>query len=123
MLLVDTSVWVDHFRRGNARLVAALEWQRVVTHPFVIGELACGEIRDRGEVMARLQRLPVAPVATDAEALSLIENRRLMGRRLGYLDVHLLAAALLSPQLKLWTLDIALSETATRLGIGPAAAR
>lgn len=123
MILVDTSVWVDHFRRGNARLVAALERQQVVTHPFVIGELACGEISDRGEVMARLQRLPVAPVATDAEALSLIEHRRLMGRRIGYLDVHLLAAALLSPQLKLWTLDIALSETAARLGIGLAAAR
>jgi predicted nucleic acid-binding protein len=117
VILADTSVWIDHFRRGNARLVAALEWQQVATHPFVIGELACGEMPDRDGVMTRLQALPVAPVASDAEALALIENRRLMGRGLGYMDVHLLAAALLDPQLKLWTLDGPLTTAAERLGI------
>lgn len=117
MILVDTSVWIDHFRRGNARLVAALEWQQVVTHPFVIGELACGEMIDRSETMTRLQTLPVTPVATDAEVLSLIESRRLMGRGLGYMDVHMLAAALLSPELTLWTLDTPLASAAERLGI------
>jgi predicted nucleic acid-binding protein len=118
VILVDTSVWVDHFRRGNTRLIAALERQQVVTHPFVIGELACGEFGNRVQVLALLRELPVAPMATDAEALATIESQRLMGRGLGYIDVHLLAAALLSPELKLWTLDAALSATAARLGVG-----
>ena len=118
MILVDTSVWVDHFRRGNARLVTALDRQQVVTHPFVIGELACGDLNHRTESLALLRELPVAPLATDHEALALIEARKLMGRGLGYVDVHLLAAALLSPQLTIWTLDAALSTTAARLGVG-----
>ena len=117
MILADTSVWIDHFRRGNARLVAALEWQQVATHPVVIGELACGEMPNRTEVMVRLQKLPVAPIASDTEVLALIESRRLMGRGLGYMDVHLLAAALLSPELELWTLDAPLASAAERLGV------
>jgi predicted nucleic acid-binding protein len=105
-------------RRGNAQLAAALEWQQVVTHPFVVGELSCGEFNNRAQVLTLLHELPVAPVATDVEALALIESRSLMGRGLAYIDVHLLAAALLSPELKLWTLDGALSATAARLGVG-----
>jgi predicted nucleic acid-binding protein len=117
MLLVDTSVWTDHFRRGNARLRALLENQDVATHPFVIGELACGELNNRGVVLKLLHELPGATVATDEEALDVIERRRLMGRGLGYIDVHLLAAALLSPPVRLWTLDAPLASAAERLGV------
>lgn len=117
MLLPDTSVWIDHFRRGNTRLVAALEEQDVTTHPFVIGELACGDLIDRRQVLGLLHRLPQTTVATDSEVLAVIDRRRLMGRGLGYVDVHLLAAALLSPSVRLWTLDAALANSAARLGI------
>jgi predicted nucleic acid-binding protein len=117
MILADTSVWIDHFRRGNARLAAALERQQVAIHPLVIGELACGDMPDRDGLMTHLQALPVAPVASDVEALALIETRRLLGRGLGYMDVHLLAAALLSSELELWTLDGPLAAAAQRLGV------
>jgi predicted nucleic acid-binding protein len=117
MILADTSIWVDHLRRGNARLAQALDDQEVVTHPFVIGELACGDLRNRSDVLGLLQRLPKAIVATDAEALAVIEKRRLMGRGLGYIDVHLLAATLLSPTVRLWTLDVPLVTAAATLGI------
>jgi predicted nucleic acid-binding protein len=117
VILADTSVWVDHLRRGNSALVAALENQEVVTHPFIIGELACGDLRDRRQVLTLLHRLPGATVATDNEALAVIDTRRLMGRGLGYVDVHLLASALLSPPLRLWTFDAALATAADRLGV------
>lgn len=117
MILADTSIWVDHLRRGNPRLAQALDDQEVVTHPFVIGELACGDLRNRSGVLALLQRLPKAVVATDAEVLAVIEQRRLMGRGLGYIDAHLLAATLLSPAVRLWTLDAPLVSAAARLGI------
>lgn len=121
MLLADTSVWIDHFRKGNRRLAVALEEQDVATHPFVIGELACGDLDDRREVLELLHRLPQATVATDSELLEVIERRRLMGRGLGYVDVHLLAAALLSPLMKLWTLDAPLARSAARIGVAPPA--
>jgi predicted nucleic acid-binding protein len=120
VILADTSVWVDHLRRGNRALVAALEAQEVVTHPFVIGELACGDLRDRRTVLDLLHRLPTATVATDDEALSVIERSRLMGRGLGYIDVHLLAAALLSSHVTLWTFDTPLAAAAARLGVARA---
>lgn len=105
MILVDTSVWIDHFRRGNRELVEALEREDVLTHPLVIGELACGDLKNRAEVLHLLAALPVAPIATDDEALLLIEKRRLMGRGIGYIDVHLLASVALSADARLWTLD------------------
>lgn len=117
MLLADTSVWIDHFRRGNSRLVAALEEQEIATHPFVIGELACGDLVDRRQVLDLLHRLPQTTVATDIEVLAVIDRRRLMGRGLAYVDVHLLAAALLSPSVRLWTLDMRLASSAARLGV------
>jgi predicted nucleic acid-binding protein len=119
MVLVDTSVWIDHFRRGNPRLSAALEDQAVATHPFVVGELACGDLSNRHQVLDLLSRLPQATVATDAEVLALVERRSLMGRGLGYVDVHLLAAALLSPTVRLWSLDATLAKSALRLGVSP----
>jgi predicted nucleic acid-binding protein len=117
VILADTSVWVDHLRRGNSRLEAALDAQEVVTHPFVIGELACGDLRDRRTLLALLHRLPSATVATNDEALAVIDERRLMGRGLGYIGVHLLASVLLSPDLGLWTFDASLATAAARLGV------
>lgn len=116
MILVDTSVWVDHFRRGNPRLGNLLEDGAALCHPFVSGELACGTLRDRATTLELFGALPVAAVATDVEALAFLEARRLMGRGLGYIDVHLLAAASLSGT-RLWTLDKRLAEAARQLGL------
>ena len=112
MILVDTSVWIDHLRRGNADLAAALDHDLVVCHPFVIGELACGNLANRTGVLALLAKLPAVPVATDAEVLLLIERRQLMGRGLGYVDAHLLASAAIGA-VTLWTLDQRLAQVAS----------
>ena len=93
MILVDTSVWIDHLRRTAAALVRALDEALVLTHPFVIGEIACGSIARRAEVLALLRLLPQAPVAQDDEVLAMLERRQLWGRGLGWVDVHLIAAA------------------------------
>ena len=116
MILVDTSVWVDHLRSGVPDLVRALEHGQVRSHPFVIGELACGNVRNRAEVLDLLGRLPAAPVATQEEVMVAIERRGLMGRGLGYVDVHLVASSLLEPELRLWTRDRRLAEVAGELG-------
>lgn len=108
MILVDTSVWIDHFRRGNAELADALEREDVLTHPFVIGELACGDLKKRREILDLLAALPAAVVASDDETLHLIEERRLMGRGIGTIDAHLLASVALTEGARLWTLDKAL---------------
>lgn len=118
MILVDTSVWVDHFRHTEPRLVAALEEENVLTHPFIIGELACGNLRNRDEIFDLLKRLPVAPVATDREALQLIDGHRLMGRGIGFIDVHLLASTAISNTARLWTNDHRLAEIASQLSLG-----
>lgn len=116
MILVDTSVWVDHLRRGNPRLEGLLLAGTVSCHPFVIGELACGNLRRREEVLTLLGELPVSQAATHGEALALLDAHQLMGRGLGYVDLHLLAAALIN-RLPLWTLDKRLAGVADRLGI------
>ena len=105
MILVDTSVWVDHLRKGVPALAAALERGAVLMHPFVIGELACGKLKNRSEVLQLLGEMPGAPVATDSEARDFIERRALMGRGIGYIDVHLLASAALAGPARLWTRD------------------
>jgi predicted nucleic acid-binding protein len=115
-VLVDTSVWVDHLRRGNARLASRLENGEVESHPFVLGELACGNLRRREEILSLLGSLPRVTEAEHDEILSLIETRRLYGRGLGWVDVHLLASAMLG-RTTLWTLDRPLMEQARRLGI------
>jgi len=114
MILVDSSVWIDHFRRGNTALVAALDDDRIVTHPFVIGELACGQIRRRNEVLDDLERLPTIQAAEHAEVLALVEARRLAGSGIGWTDAHLIAAALIA-RVDLWTLDRALKDVWSRL--------
>ena len=89
MILVDTTVWVDHLRRGNARLVDLLERSVVVMHPFVVGELACGNLRERESILELLQDLPAAVVASPEEVLMFIERHGLHGKGVGYVDVHL----------------------------------
>lgn len=117
MILVDTSVWVEHLRQGEPPLAAALEEARVLMHPFVLGELACGHLRNRAEVLRLLGSLPAAPTATDAEALGFIERHALMGRGIGYVDVHLLASAALATPARLWTRDRRLAAVAGELGL------
>ena len=117
MILVDTSVWVDHLRSGVPDLVRALEDGEVRSHPFVIGEVACRDLRNRAEVLDLLGRLPAAPLATHEEVMVAIERRGLMGRGLGYVDAHLVASSLLEPELRLWTRDRRLAEVAEGLGI------
>jgi predicted nucleic acid-binding protein len=120
VILADTSVWVDHLRSGVPELADALKGQQVLCHPFVIGELACGNLRHRREVLDLLRKLPALPSATDDEALALIEGRALMGRGIGLVDVHLLASVLLEPPARLWTRDRQLGMVASELGVGHA---
>lgn len=116
MVLVDTSIWASHLREGNDRLATLLEAGVVCAHPFVIGELACGNLKNRKEILSLLQALPSTEVADHEEVLAFIESRQLMGRGLGYVDVHLLASAVLSG-VSLWTADRPLAESAVALGI------
>ncbi len=117
MVLVDTSVWVDHLRRGNSELTTLLRQNQVLSHPFVVGELALGNLQQRHNVLAALQNLPAANVATEQEVLSLIARHALYGTGIGYVDAHLLASARLSPNCKLWTFDKRLQVAAVALGV------
>lgn len=115
MILADTSVWIDHFRTGVAALSRALDDGEVLMHPFVLGELACGNFRNRDEALALLDELPRAREATHEEVVVMIERRRLMGRGIGYVDAHLLAATAITPEARLWTHDRRLSRVADEL--------
>ena len=117
MILVDTSVWIDHLRRGDQDLKSLLNEGVVLCHPFVIGELACGNLKNRAEIRSLLAALPAAPVASHEEGLHLVADRNLAGKGLGWIDVHLLASALLS-KCRLWTKDKALGAAAGSLKIG-----
>ena len=114
MVLVDTSVWVSHFQEGNPQLEALLMKRRVVCHPFIIGELACGNLKNRKEILSLLEALPTATPANHREVLYFIEQHQLMGIGLGYVDVHLLASARLS-RIPFWTRDKKLMEAAVKL--------
>jgi len=122
MILVDTSVWVDHLRAGEERLVALLNSSQVIMHPFVLGELACGNLCRRKEVLALLANLPRATLARDEEVLFFIERHKLMGRGIGYVDAHLLAAVALDEGARLWTRDKRLHKVAGELGTADARA-
>ncbi len=111
MVLVDTSVWIEHFRLGNAGLKALLLNEEAVSHPFVIGELACGNLSNRDEILTLLDDLPKAKTLDDDEVLAFIERQKLYGLGIGLVDVHLLASSLLSHSL-LWTLDRKLNAVA-----------
>ena len=116
MVLVDTSVWVVHLREGTMGLDALLMDGRVVCHPFVVGELACGNLKNRLGILSLLQALPMAIKADQGEVMQFIETHRLMGKGLGYIDMHLLASAFLT-KVPLWTLDRRFSESSSKLGI------
>ncbi len=116
MVLVDTSVWVSHLRHGNEDLQELLHDGEVVCHPFIVGELACGNLKNRQEILTYLQSLPMTILAEDEEVLKFIENNQLMGKGLGYIDVHLIASAVLTNVL-LWTLDKTLDKFTEKIGI------
>ena len=116
MILVDTSVWVEHLRTGVPDLAELLERGDVLTHPFVIGELACGSLKNRDEVLSLLAALPSAVVASNDETLLFIEQRKLFSKGIGYIDAHLLASVTLTADTRLWTRDKRLAEVAESLG-------
>jgi hypothetical protein len=122
LILVDTSVWVDHFRRGDPHLGGLLEQAKVLVHPFVIGEIACGSLSDRGVVLELLHHLPAALVADANEVLAFIEHHALHGKGVGYVDAHLLASVALTPSARLWTRDKRLLSVADGLGCSYAGA-
>jgi len=117
MILVDTSVWVDHLRSGDESLSALLNTSQVLMHPFVLGELACDNLRQRAEALSLLRNLPQASVAHDEEVLFFIERHELMGRGIGYVDAHLMAAVALDGGARLWTRDKRLQTLASVLGM------
>jgi hypothetical protein len=116
MVLVDTSIWISHFRENNFHLKKLLLDESVACHPFIIGELACGNIKNRKEIMSLLQALPQSLIADHDEILAFIEHNKLMGIGIGLIDVHLLASSLLS-DLPLWTADKRLRTTASKVNI------
>jgi predicted nucleic acid-binding protein len=116
MVLVDTSVWINHFRRDNLILESLLDRVEVLSHRMVLGELACGNLSQRSKILGFLRALPIAESAGDDEVMNFIEAYSLMGQGLGLIDVHLLASARLSDA-PLWTMDSTLARTANRLGI------
>ena len=118
MVLVDTSVWVAHLREGNIGLASLLDEGLVMCHSFIIGELACGNLRNRREILSLLHALPMATHAEHEEVMQFIENNGLMGKGLGYIDMHLLASSRLTG-VALWTFDKKLKEAAKRLGVAP----
>lgn len=116
MVLVDTSVWIAHFKKGNRRLVELLSKGEVACHPFIIGELACGWLKNRREILSLMRTLPTAQVAEGEEILRFIETKNLMRMGIGLVDVHLLASALLT-DISLWTYDKKLEMSARKLRI------
>lgn len=120
MILVDTSVWVDHLRHGDPWLSGLLDRGEALGHPWVVGELALGHLRRRGEILGLLRRLPQATAATEDELLGFIERHRLSGLGIGYVDAQLLASAMLTPGAELWTGDGRLHKAAERLGVAAA---
>jgi len=117
MILVDTSVWIDHLRKGEPILCRLLEAGQVLTHPFIIGELACGNLNQRATIMSLLKDLPFAQTASNSEVLLFIDAQTLMGRGIGYIDAHLLAATALADEAMLWTRDKRLQASAKLLGL------
>ncbi|MGO4448591.1 type II toxin-antitoxin system VapC family toxin [Phyllobacterium sp. TAF24] len=115
MILADTSVWIDHLRYGDAELVRHLNTGQILIHPFIVGELALGSLRQRELILNSLQDLPKVQVADDKEILYFIDAETIFGLGIGYVDVHLLAATRLTPGTRLWTRDKRLAAAATRL--------
>jgi predicted nucleic acid-binding protein len=121
LILVDTSIWIDHIRSSNKRLVGLLDAELVSVHPWVVGELACGNLANRANTLYLLKSLPGVAVASDDEVLFFIDKHGIAGKGAGYLDMHLLAAAALGG-LKIWTRDRRLSQVAALLGLNASSA-
>jgi predicted nucleic acid-binding protein len=117
MILADTSVWIDYIRRPNLQFAQALRDEQILSHPFVIGELALGGVTSRTRIAQEIKKLFSAPVATADEVLLLIEGLPLVGSGIGYVDAHLIAATRLKPGTRLWTLDRKLHKVAEALGV------
>ena len=117
MILVDTSIWIDHLRTGEPELSELLREGHVLAHPWVTGELALGHLSRRSEILGLLQNLPQATVATDDEVLTLVDQRHLFGLGIGYVDAHLLAATMLTTAARLWTRDKRLAVVAVQHGL------
>ncbi|MDM0079005.1 type II toxin-antitoxin system VapC family toxin [Variovorax sp. J31P179] len=115
MILVDTSVWIDHLAHGDARLQTLLEDGEVLTHPYVIGEIALGSLPRRQETLSALQALPAIDIASADEAMAFLHGEQLFGMGIGYVDLHLLAATRLEPAARLWTRDKRLLQAAVKL--------
>ena len=116
MILVDTSIWVTHLREGNRHLGTLLLDAAVLCHPFIVGELACGNLRNRNEILSLLQTLPMAPTIEFGEFLHFIDRNQLMGIGIGFVDVHLLASSRLAG-IPLWTSDKRLRSAAIKLDL------
>ena len=117
MILADTSIWIDHLRGGDAVMTEQLERGSIAMHPFVLGEIALGSLKSRAELLQLLEALPGTLIAADAEVMHMLDERALFGRGLGWVDVHLLAATLLTPGLRLWTRDRRLHAVADEIGL------
>ena len=117
MVLVDTSIWVVHLRNGNIGFETLLNEGNVVCHPFIVGELACGNLKNRVEILSLLQTLPMAIHGDHKEVMKFIEDHTLMGKGLGYIDIHLIVSAIIT-DIPLWTADKKLNEISLKLGIG-----
>ncbi len=116
MVLVDTNIWINHFRKTDKNLVAVLNLGSVACHPFIIGELAAGNLKNRVEILSLFKSLPPTPVVEPDEYLAFVESQQLMGKGLGFVDIHILASAVLSG-VPLWTGDKRLAKCADDLGI------
>jgi predicted nucleic acid-binding protein len=121
VILADTSVWVDHLRVADKTLMRQLNAGMILGHPFVMGEIALGNLQRREVILGALSDLPQASVATDAEVLSFVDRHALLGRGVGYVDVHLLAAVQLTAGARLWTHDKRLQGVAEQMGLAKSA--
>ncbi len=117
MILLDSSVWIDHLAKSNDKVVEVLDTQEVVAHPFVIGELACGTMRQRELFLSQLALLPSLPMASHTECMTLLSANRLWGIGLSWINVHLLASCRIA-RVRVWTNDSALMLVSKRLGLG-----
>jgi predicted nucleic acid-binding protein len=117
MILVDTSVWIDHLRENDPQVSALLLANNLLTHPFIVGELACGSLKNRANLLALMQGLPQLPIIADPAVLRFIEDRQLMGLGIGYIDAHLLCAAA-HHATHIWTRDKRLNRAAKALSLG-----
>ena len=116
MVLVDTNIWINHFRKSDSALVDLLNHGSVACHPFIIGELACGNLKNRKEILSLFRSLPSTIVVEDGEFMAFVESRKLMGKGLSFVDIHILASAVLAG-VALWTGDKRLAQAATDLGV------